>query len=141
MVLAIDLARLSIAQIDLLAVTARKNDVRYRLSATRYSTDSLTNYDSQGRWCQLSIPLNSLQHGSTYFLWQAEIMASAIDSDGRRTRQMHLQTVTAREYGISNRFNSTLNSKDSLTSYNSQRRWCQLSIQHDSLQHRFTYTL
>jgi hypothetical protein len=34
----------------------------------------------------------------------------------------------AREDGVSYRFSSTLDNTDSLTSYNGQRRWCQLSI-------------
>jgi hypothetical protein len=89
-------------------------------------------------------------------------MVSAIDLARLSTAQVHLQTVTVREDdsarpstaqiyllpittkadGVSHyRFSSTLYSTDSLTRYNSQRRCCQLPIQLNAVQHRFTYSL
>jgi hypothetical protein len=55
--------------------------------------------------------------------------------------RVHLQPIAAREGGISHRFSSALDSTDSLTRCNGQRRWCQLSIELDSQQYRFTYFL
>jgi hypothetical protein len=61
MVSAIDSALLVTAQIHLLPITAR-GDVSYRFSSTiYYSRDSLTNYNSQKRECQVSIQLGSVK--------------------------------------------------------------------------------
>jgi hypothetical protein len=49
MVSAIDLAGLSTAQIHLLPITAREDDVSYRFSSTLYSIDPLTSYNGQRR--------------------------------------------------------------------------------------------
>jgi hypothetical protein len=146
-------------------ITARKDGVSYRFSSIHYSTDLLTNYNSQGIWYQRSIRLNSLQHRFTYILSQPEKMVSASDSARLSTAQIHLLPVTAREDGVSYRFNSTLYRTGSLTSYNSQRRWSQRyissgfyatdsptdyksqkqcgqqSIQRNIIQCRFTYLL
>jgi hypothetical protein len=94
--------RFSTAQNHLLAITAREDGVSYRFSSTLYSTDSLTSYNSQRRWCQLS----------------------AIDSARLDAAQIHLQSITGRKDDVSYRFSSTLYSTDLRTSYNSQRRWC-----------------
>jgi hypothetical protein len=141
MVLIIDSARLSAAQIHLLAIIAREDGVSYRFSGTLNSTDSLTRYNGQRGWCQLPIQLDSPHHRFTYFLQQPEKMVSAMDFAGPCTAQSHLHPVTAREDGVRYRFSSAHCSTDSLTRYNKQRRWCQLSIQFDPLNHRFTYFL
>jgi hypothetical protein len=64
----INSARLSTVQIHLLAITDRDEGVSYQFRWTLYNTDSLTRYNSEGRWCQLSIQLGSPQHRFTYFL-------------------------------------------------------------------------
>jgi hypothetical protein len=114
MVSAIDSVRFSTAQIHLLPTVAREDGVSYRFHSALYSPYSLTNY-------------NRLQPA---------MMVSTIHSACFSTAQIHLQTRTARGDGVSYLFNSMLYSTDSLTCYNSQRQWCQLSIQTDSLQHR-----
>jgi hypothetical protein len=141
MVSALDSARLSTALSYLHAITVREDGVSSRFGSTLGSTQSLTCYNSQRKWRQLSIQLNSLHHRFTYLLYQAEKMALAIDSARLPTSQIHLLPIAFREYSVSYRFGSTLYGTNSLTYYNSQRRWCQLSIQIDSLQHRFTYLL
>jgi hypothetical protein len=52
---AIDSAEFFTAQIHLLPITASEDGVSYRFSPTLYSTDSLTNYNSQRGWRQLVI--------------------------------------------------------------------------------------
>jgi hypothetical protein len=68
-------------------------------------------------------------------------MVSAINLAGLSIVQIYLQSITAREDGVSYWLSTTLYSMGLLTSYNSRRGWYQLSIQRDSREHRYTYLL
>jgi hypothetical protein len=82
-----------------------------------------------------------LSNKFTYKLYQREKLVLAVNSAQLSTVQIHLLPVTAGEDGVTCQLGSALYSADSLTHYNSQRRWRQLPTQLSSLQRRFTYTL